>query len=58
MLEALSKTVFATTLDFFEFAADTRRQCTPKDASGAVKTIYRHFQKAENQIHLVRLFAM
>lgn len=58
MLEVLSKTVFASTLDFLEFSAATRRQCKPKDAVGEVETVYRHFHKTDNQIHLVRLSAI
>lgn len=54
MLEALSKTAFAATVNFIEFATAARRQCKPKDDGGYAEKIYRHFHKEDNQIHIVR----
>lgn len=55
MLEALSKTAFASTINFSEFSAAARQQCKPKDDGGFMETIYRHFHKTDSQLHLVRL---
>lgn len=45
MLEGLSKTAFASTLDFSRFEESTRRQCKPVDDGGEIKSTYRHFNK-------------